>query len=133
LLSSGADGGDISDIPRLSLGTEPNTPGLQKRKDKMKLASKKVSASVATLFTFVFFVMTASTAHAEDYCITNGSQAAHGCGYPTLETCQAASSGIGGICAAAPSSRNPGDALAYQPKQSHSRRELHLGKEPTRH
>lgn len=104
-----------------------------RRNNRMKPPSKKFNASAATLFTCVFFLMTASTAHADDYCITNGSQAAHGCGYPTMEACRAASSGIGGICAATPSFKSPSDALAYQPKQPYSRRELRPRKEPTGH
>jgi hypothetical protein len=109
-------------------------PCLQEQKEeKMKPTSKTFTASAATLFAFAFFVMTAPTARAEDYCITNGAQTAHGCGYPSMETCRAASAGIGGTCAAALSSKNPGDALGYQPKQPHSRSELRLKREPTGH
>ena len=61
----------------------------------MKPASKNFAASAAALFTFALFVMTAPTARADDYCITNGAQVANGCGYPTMEACQARSSGIG--------------------------------------
>jgi len=60
----------------------------------MKPTSKNVSASAATLF--MFFVLTAPSVHAEEYCISNGAQATHGCGYPTMEACRAAPSGIGG-------------------------------------
>jgi hypothetical protein len=86
----------------------------------MKLTSKTFAASAATLSTLAFFVMTAPAAYAEDYCITNGAQAAHGCGYPSMETCKAASAGIGGTCVAAPSSKSANDALNYQPKQPHA-------------
>ena len=87
----------------------------------MTPTSKKFAASAATLFTFAFLVMTASTAQADDYCIANGAQTAHGCGYQTMEACRAASAGIGGTCSLASSSKNSGDSLA-QAKQSHSRR-----------
>ena len=103
----------------------------KQEKDEMTLASKKFAASAATLFTFAFFVMTASTAQADDYCITNGAQAAHGCGYQTMEACQAASAGIGGTCSLSSSSKNPSDSLAYQAKQSHSRIELRSRTKPT--
>jgi|ERR1700726_4017226 hypothetical protein len=97
----------------------------------MTPTSKKFAASAATLFTFAFFVMTASTAQADDYCITNGAQTAHGCGYQTMEACRAASSGIGGTCSLSASSSAPSktssDSLAYQAKQPHSRSR----KEPT--
>ena len=109
-------------------------PDLQKQKEeKMKPTSKKFIASAATLFTFAFFVMTAPTAQADDYCITNGAQAAHGCGYQTMEACRAASAGIGGTCSLVSSSKNPSESLAYQAKQSHSRIELRSRTEPTGH
>jgi hypothetical protein len=104
-------------------------PNLQKQKEeKMNPNSKKLTASAATLFTFAFFVITAPTVHAEEYCITGGAQAAHGCGYPNMEACKAASAGIGGTCSAVPSNNNPTDALAKQP---HSRSELRQKKEST--
>jgi hypothetical protein len=99
----------------------------------MTPTSKKLAASAATLFTFAFFVTTSSTAQADDYCITGGAQAAHGCGYQTMEACRAASAGIGGTCSLGSSSKNSSDALAYQSKQSHSRSELRSRKEPTGH
>ncbi len=36
----------------------------------MTSTSKKFTTSAATLFAFAFFVMTAPTAQADDYCIT---------------------------------------------------------------
>src|SRR5262249_2536214 len=99
-----------------------NTRELLNRETKMKSTSKMFAASAATLLTSVFFVMTAPAAHADDYCITNGAQAAHGCGYPTMETCRAAASGIGGTCAQAASSKNPNEALNYQQGKSNSRK-----------
>jgi Protein of unknown function (DUF3551) len=96
---------------------------LQKLKEeKMKSTSTKLTASAATLFTTLFFVMTAPTAHADDYCITGGAQAAHGCGYPTMEACQAASAGIGGTCGRAGTSNTPANAMGYQQKKPHSKR-----------
>jgi hypothetical protein len=99
----------------------------------MTPTSKKFAASAVTLFAFAFFVMTASTAQADDYCITGGAQAAHGCGYQTMEACRAASAGIGGTCSLGSSSKNPSESLAYQAKQSHSRIELRSRTEPTGH
>jgi hypothetical protein len=100
---------------------------------RMKLTSKKFTASAATLFAFAFFLTTAPTAQADDYCITNGAQAAHGCGYQTMEACRAASSGIGGTCSLSSSSKSSSDAMAYQPKQPPSRSELRSRKERNRH
>jgi len=96
----------------------------------MKPISKMITAPAATLFTFAFFVMTAPAVHADEYCITNGAQAAHGCGYPSMEVCRAASSGIGGMCASAPIAQSPSNALAYHPKQPRSRNEPHAAKKP---
>src|SRR6185312_14875614 len=53
--------------------------------------------------------------------ITNGAQAAHGCGYPTMEACQAASAGIGGMCSPGSSSKSQSsNAFAFEPQQTHS-------------
>ena len=64
----------------------------------MTSTSKTIAASAATLFASAFFVLSAPAAKADDYCITNGAQAAHGCGYPTMEACRQAAGGIGGTC-----------------------------------
>ena len=95
----------------------------------MTPTSKTFAASAATLLTFAFFVMTASSAQADEYCITNGAQTAHGCGYQTMEACRAASAGIGGTCSLASSSKDSSDSMA-QSKQSQSGRELRSRKQP---
>jgi hypothetical protein len=87
----------------------------------MKTTSKLTVASAA-LFTSLFFVMSAPSAYAEDYCITNGAQVAHGCGYPSMEMCRAASAGIGGSCSlAAGSVTNPNNANAMVRSKRHAR------------
>ena len=48
---------------------------------------------------------------------TNGAQAAHGCGYPTMEACRSAAAGIGGSCSQAGGAKTTNDAMAYQPKK----------------
>ncbi|MBR0700933.1 DUF3551 domain-containing protein [Bradyrhizobium sp. 62B] len=83
----------------------------------MTSVSKTFAVSAATLFASAFLVLTAPAAKAEDYCITNGAQAAHGCGYPTMEACRAAAGGIGGVCAQSGGAKT-NDALAFQPKQA---------------
>ncbi len=93
----------------------------------MTSMSKTLVASAATLFASAFLVMTAPAARAEDYCITNGAQAAHGCGYPTMEACRAAAGGIGGTCAQSGGAKTSHDAFAQQPKQTHSRSKLRPG------
>ena len=89
------------------------------KEEKMTLTSKTFSASAATLFAFAFLAMTAPAAQADDFCITNGAQTAHGCGYPTMAACQAASAGMGGMCAPSASNKNPNDALAKQQTRTH--------------
>ncbi|MBR0850021.1 DUF3551 domain-containing protein [Bradyrhizobium diazoefficiens] len=84
----------------------------------MTSTSKTFVASAATLFASAFLMMTAPAAQAEDYCITNGAQAAHGCGYPTMEACRAASAGMGGTCSQSGGAKSTNDALAFQPKQT---------------
>lgn len=100
---------------------------------------RNLAASAAILSASALFVMTAPAARADDYCITNGAQAAHGCGYPTMEVCQAASAGIGGSCSLSASSKSSSDSLknsnasmAYHPKQPRSRSEVRSRKEPAR-
>lgn len=107
--------------------------GRMRRQEKMKVNSKKVTMSATTLATVVFFAGMVPVARAADYCITNGAQAAHGCGYPSMEMCEAAASGIGGSCAAAASSTNPNNALGYAPKQPGARSQAHFRKKPVSH
>jgi hypothetical protein len=88
----------------------------------MTSISKTFVASAATLFASAFLMMTAPAAKADDFCITNGAQAAHGCGYPTMEACRAAAGGIGGTCSQSGGARASNDAFAQQPKRTHSRK-----------
>jgi hypothetical protein len=72
--------------------------------------------TAATLALALAASVTAPAAQAAEFCITNGAQAAHGCGYPTMEACQAASSGIGGMCSerGGSGSTSVNDAFAQQ-------------------
>lgn len=92
--------------------------------NKMTSTSKTLTAAAAALFASLFFVMTAPAAYADDYCITGGAQVAHGCGYPSMETCRAASAGIGGTCslAAGSSTSNPNNANALAQPKRHTKR-----------
>ena len=93
----------------------------------MTSTSKTFVASAATLFASAFLMMTAPAAKADDFCITNGAQAAHGCGYPTMEACRQAAGGIGGTCSQSGGAKTTNDALAFQPKQTQSRGKLRSG------
>ena len=91
----------------------------------MKSTSIKLTTAAAAI-TSLFFVMGATSAFADDFCITGGAQAGHGCGYPTMETCRAAAAGISGTCsqASGSSTANPNNANAMaqkrQPKANHN-------------
>lgn len=93
----------------------------------MTSISRTSVASTAALFASAFLMMTAPAAKADDFCITNGAQAAHGCGYPTMEACRQASGGIGGTCSQAGGAKTNNDAFAFQPKQTQSRGKLRSG------
>ena len=77
-------------------------------------STSKIAASGAALFAFALMMTAAPAARADDFCITNGAQAAHGCGYPSMETCQMAANGMGGTCTQShsASTKSPNDALA---------------------
>jgi len=92
----------------------------------MTLTSKTFAAPAAAMFSLAL-LMTAPAARADDFCITNGAQAAHGCGYPTMEACRAAAGGIGGSCSQSGGAKTSTDALAFQPKQTQSRTKLRPG------
>jgi len=98
----------------------------------MRTASKTIAVCATTLSALAFFAVTAPAAQADEYCITNGAQDAHGCGYQSMEACRAAAIGIGGMCqqyasrstdGASKTAGNgsPRNAFAYQPKRSGSR------------
>ena len=77
-------------------------------------STSKIAAFGAALFAFALMMTAAPAARADDFCITNGAQAAHGCGYPTMEVCQMAANGMGGTCTQShsASAKSPNDALA---------------------
>jgi len=91
----------------------------------------KVSAAPAALFCALAFFTTTTPARAAsvDYCRHDVTSGMRGCGYTSLEQCQAMSSGRGGSCYENPFPEGGGSAsssaYAYQPKQpvsKHARR-----------
>ena len=91
----------------------------------------KVSAAPAALFCALAFFTTTTPAGAAsvDYCRHDVTSGMRGCGYTSLEQCQAMSSGRGGSCYENPFPEGGGSAsssaYAYQPKQpvsKHARR-----------
>jgi hypothetical protein len=96
---------------------------------KMKPISKMITASAAALSALALVAIAAPAAHAGEYCITNIS-GMRGCSFASMEQCLATVSGMAGTCARDPFYSNPNNALAYQPKQSRARSELHPTKKP---
>ena len=99
----------------------------------MKQLLKMTAAPAAALAAMAFVAMTAPAAAASpnsaspknasqvDYCRTDVTAGTRGCGYASLEQCQAMSSGRGGSCSPNPFPDNASsNALAYQPKYGHS-------------
>jgi Protein of unknown function (DUF3551) len=99
----------------------------------MKPISRTIAASAAALSTFAFVTMAIPAAHAGEFCSTNTS-GMRGCGYSSMEQCQASNAGIGnGGCARDPFYTNASDALAYHPRQSRSRSALRPAKQSAEH
>ena len=85
----------------------------------------KISAAAATALFATAFVATATPAAAAasvDYCRNDVTSGMRGCGYTSLEQCQAMSAGRGGGCYENPfpeggrSASTSTNAYAYQPK-----------------
>jgi hypothetical protein len=83
-------------------------------KNVLRMAAGPASALLA-----VAFLSMSTPASAGDYCRTDTS-GMRGCGYTTMEQCEAAASGKGGNGCYRdpflPEASNPKNALAYQPK-----------------
>src|SRR3984893_17953322 len=101
----------------------------------MRDVLKVTPASAAALVVAIALgTLLAPKASAGEFCRTDVSGHMTGCGFSSMEQCQAASSGIGGGCfraanfpegKSASDGRNSGkssSAFAYQPKSSHTRR-----------
>src|SRR6476646_7624866 len=90
----------------------------------------KLSAAPAAVLGAMAFFATATPAAAIDYCRTDVTAGVRGCGYSSLEQCQAMSSGRGGGCEVNPfpaggssnantagnTAGGSNNAFAYQPK-----------------
>jgi hypothetical protein len=82
----------------------------------------KISAAPAAMFCALAFFTTATPAAAAgavDYCRNDVTSQVRGCGYTSLEQCQAMSSGRGGSCYENPfpsGGSSSKSAYAYQPK-----------------
>jgi hypothetical protein len=103
------------------------------RKDrKMKPISRTIVASAAALSTFAFVAIATPAAQAGEFCGTNTS-GMRGCGFSSLEQCQASASGVGFSCDRDPYFTDASTAMAYQPKHSGARSAHHAAKPSAEH
>jgi hypothetical protein len=86
---------------------------------KMNAFAKLIAPAAALIAAASFGALTTSTATAGEFCRQDVTGHMTGCGFSTMEQCQAASAGIGGDCFRDPNLANSqtGDhnAFAYQP------------------
>lgn len=115
------DGGAICGIPFAPRGwtcTKTNT-----QRERMKKLLMITAAPAATLFALAFVAVStpAAAASPTDYCRTDVTSGMRGCGYASLEQCQAMSAGRGGDCYANPFPEKSSSSYAYEPKHPHSK------------
>jgi hypothetical protein len=122
------DGAAISDIPcALRDSNERQDTRRHTEIDEMKTKQiLKISAAPAAVFCALAFFSTATPTAAApiDYCRHDVTSGMRGCGYTSLEQCQAMSSGRGGSCYENPfpeGGNARSSAYAYQPKRHASR------------
>jgi hypothetical protein len=134
-------------MARRHLTSHLDARGSSNRKNeesKMKEFLKAVTAPAAALVVAIALgAMIAPEASAGEFCRRDVTGHMTGCGYDSMDQCQAASSGLGGDCFRDPSlgdsknvgnTKNAGDssnALAYHPKSSRSRNSSHTGGKTT--
>jgi uncharacterized membrane protein len=88
----------------------------------MKEFLKATTAPAAALLAAVAFGAMTTPASAAEFCRQDVTGHMTGCGFTTMEQCQAASAGIGGDCFRDPNLSNSKDAYAYHPESPRSRR-----------
>jgi hypothetical protein len=110
----------------LGIGALRNTS--EKHVRRQMRAFLKLGVPAATFVAAVIFgAVTTGSASAGPICRQDVTGHMTGCGFQTMEQCQAASAGIGGDCfpdpnlpanTASAGKSNPGNAFAYQPAPS---------------
>jgi Protein of unknown function (DUF3551) len=89
----------------------------------MKEFLKATTAPAAALLAaFAFGAMTTPDASAAEFCRRDVTGHMTGCGFDSMEQCQAASAGIGGDCFRDPSLSDSNNAYAYHPASSRAKR-----------
>lgn len=76
----------------------------------------KATMPAAALFAAIAFAATTTPASAAEFCRQDVSGHMTGCGFTSMEQCQAASAGIGGDCFRDPNLNDSKNAYAYHPE-----------------
>jgi Protein of unknown function (DUF3551) len=79
----------------------------------------KMTASAGALMALAFVALSAPAAQAGEYCTTNTS-GMRGCGYNTMEQCQAAVAGMNGSCYRDPFLADNGNSNALVMQSKHA-------------
>lgn len=85
----------------------------------MKSVLKLIAAASTAVAVVAFVAPAARAAQAEEFCAYNS--VVKGCGFTTLEQCNASVAGAGGTCGRNPNYKGPDNSLAYKPKPARSR------------
>jgi uncharacterized membrane protein len=91
----------------------------------MKEFLKAATAPAAALLAAIAFAAMTTPASAAEFCRQDVTGHMTGCGFTTMEQCQAASAGIGGDCFRDPNLSDSKNAYAYHPEQPRSKRGSH--------
>jgi uncharacterized membrane protein len=87
----------------------------------MKEFLKATTAPAAALLGAIAFAAMTSPASAAEFCRQDVTGHMTGCGFTTMEQCQAASAGIGGDCFRDPNLNDSKNAYAYHPESPRSK------------
>jgi hypothetical protein len=123
---------DLRSRPLESTNRQNSIPMICRKDRKMKSISRTIAASAAALSTFAFVAIASPAAQAGEFCGTNTS-GMRGCGFSSLEQCQASAAGVGFTCDRDPYFTDVSTAMAYQPKHSSARSAHHVAKPSAQH
>lgn len=93
----------------------------------MKQSMRTMTVAATALVAIASFALTIQSASAEDICRTDVTSGVRGCGFASLEQCQAMSSGRGGTCAPNPfpAQASTSSAYAFHPAPKHLKSTAH--------
>jgi hypothetical protein len=84
--------------------------------NRLSIAASAPAAALIAAIAFGACTLIAPEASAGEFCRTDVTGHMTGCGFATMEQCQAASAGIGGDCFRDPYLKENSNAYAYHPK-----------------